>query len=584
MIRRLKTVVALLLGIVLLAGGLESTAYAQATPSAWVTSVSGVVTVTPAGGSHPIPAFVNMPLRQGDTLTTGDKASVAFRVAKPESDRTLGSDSKAVISKLKSGQFGIKIRKGSMWSSIRGLQNGQTDIVETPGAKLEARGTNFLVTVRADGTLYVGVASGLVTATLADGQLGSSVLLAPTQQLNVDTADLPDRLDSGVGIMDVSSVVSQSDTNILRAFIVSAPAILEENQMFIRQLATSVTSGEQKGVERDGVTSDLSVPNEAMLERVKANIEGLLSNVAAASVRMHPEESAEFLKLIGETNQRIQGTERDIDIREVAPLDLEAGIDPEAAQRKEEELARLSASQREKEADRSTLEQRLTDLLQGALNRIVTQSEAQAKANRTALAELQRQAEQSYVGGLNAEELARYLTDRDKLAASSPSTPGPLQPGTSGPSEVAPAISASGQRSAQGVDVAIKLRGFTGAKAFYAVEFHFVAESGIRGDISQERMLNDSFFSSASSVDAIRNVTAIVDGRPVTETIYAATLYGTTTSAEIADGVIATVPFIADGTGTIRLVYARFVDKAGETLMELTNGAVGLPAAISVGN
>lgn len=584
MVRRLKTVVALLLGIVLLAGGLESTAVAQAAPSAWVTSLSGEVTVTPAGGSHPIPAFVNMPLRQGDTLTTGKKASLTFRVAKPESDRTLGPDSKAVIAKLKSGQFGLKLRKGSMWSSIRGLQNGQTDIVETPGAKLEARGTNFLVTVRADGMLYVGVASGLVTATLADGQLGSSVLLAPTQQLNVDTADLPDRLDSGVGIMDVSSVVSQSDTSILRAFIVSAPAILEENQTFIRQLEASVTSGDQTGIERDGVNSDLSVSNEAMLDRVKANIDGLLSNVAAASVRMHPEESDEFLKLIGQTNQRIQGTERDIDIREVAPLDLEAGIDPETAQRKEEEQERLSASQREKEADRLSLEQRLTDLLQGALNRIVAQNETQANANRTALDELQRQAEQSYVGGLTAEELARYVADRDKLAGSKDSTSAPMQPSTSGPSETAPAISASGQRSAQGIDVAIKLKGFTGAKAFYAAEFHFVAEGGVRGDISRERMLNDSFFSSASSVDAIRNVTAVVDARPVTETIYAATLYGTTSSVEIADGVIATVPFIADGTGTIRLVYARIVDDAGETLMELTNGAVGLPAAISVGN
>ncbi|MNG35771.1 hypothetical protein D3C84_1225860 [compost metagenome] len=65
-----------------------------------------------------------------------------------------------------------------------------------------------------------------------------------------------------------------------------------------------------------------------------------------------------------------------------------------------------------------------------------------------------------------------------------------------------------------------------------------------------------------------------------TETIYAATQFGTASDVAISDGVFATIPFKVTGSGTLKLFYVKIVDSTGKVILELTDAAAGLPPVI----
>ncbi|MFC0213767.1 FecR domain-containing protein [Paenibacillus chartarius] len=232
-----------------------SAAFAKTSRSALVSSVSGDVTVTKGGGSNPIPAYEGMPLNEGDTINTGSDGNVVVKIADPESERTIVPNSTITISELTDSaegkKNGFKVWVGSMWNKVKSLATGNEDEVETPTATMGVRGTTYLVVSNPDGTLSVVVASGLVAAKVtgtqklvgsdttatpdpatqiqkSDSQTNSqTVLLAPTQQINLNPAAPPSNLINAVNIVDVSTIVKQADPAIIKAFIIDAPVIAE---------------------------------------------------------------------------------------------------------------------------------------------------------------------------------------------------------------------------------------------------------------------------------------------------------------------------------------------------------------------
>ncbi len=577
---------------VLLLGSFGITANAATAQFARIISINGEATVKLAGGSKTIPAYSNMILKQGDEISTGDNGSLTLQVSLPESVRTIGPNSRATIAKLTlsdSGyQFGIKLWAGSMWSSVNSLKGSDADFVETPGSKLNVRGTNFLVIVNPDGSLSVSVASGLVAATLGSGsQIHTPVLVAPTQQLNVLPDDLPKRMQDALSIINVSDLARRTDPSILKAFIVSAPSIIEENNELLKDLQESLDKEVPPLIQRDGVLSDLSVASQNQLDAYNANLDQLVSIVAQAAVRLSPSDSAELSQLIESINELISGTVQDIRLDNDASLDPLAGIDPASVEDKQVEQDRLTALREEIERDRSRLESELADKLGASLVSIIDRQKRIIAANKTILEELQKTAENEYISTLSQEELAKY--QKAKLQLNSPVNSAPISPTPESPSSPVSSTGISLTKtnvSDDGFYLAINLKQFTGANSFYAAEFHFITDPLIEADTTTGRMLNDFFFNPENSADILKSVKGTVGQSSTvqTETIYAVTQFGVNTNVSIADGILAYVPFIARGSGTIKLSYVKIVNSTGTTILELNEGSTGLPPAIVISN
>ncbi|MBO9599374.1 MAG: FecR domain-containing protein [Cohnella sp.] len=595
MFKQTRSALAILLAAILILGVIAPGAFAESPPAAYITAVSGDVTVKKAGGSKTIPAFVNMPLGQGDYLATGQDGSLTIRIAKPESNRTLGPGSEATIKKLANGssgnKFGIKLWEGSMWSSVSSLKNNDEDIVETPASKLEVKGTNFLVTVKADGTLSVAVASGLVTASVTGVPSGTSnssseeFLLAPTQQFMLDPNHPPKNLQNSVNIIDISQTIGQADAGILKAFLLSAPAIVGENEAFVQGLASSLEQGKQPAIQREGVASDLTIGSQDELQKYQANLRALIANVASTAISLDSKDSAGFLKLIEDVNKQIPGSDSDIDARDADRFDPAVGIDPAAAEAKEAEQARILALRQQQERVRAELEQQLLQKLQSSMEQILRKKDQLIAENKDVLSVLQQQAEQSYMSLLTPEELAKYKEDRNSLAskpATSPQLSTQAPSGPSGPSQPVPSVELIKQDTAGGLALKIQLKQFTGTKALYAAEFHFAVEGAVQADTTKGRLLNNQYFAASNSIDSLNNVASRSDLTATTETIYAATNFGDASAVSITDGTLATIPFTVSGSGTVRLIYVKIVDKTGADILELNSGSTGLPAAISV--
>lgn len=415
-IRRIFSTIA---AIALLFNLFATAAFAKSSRTALITDVSGDVTVTKGGGSNPIPAFPNMPLNQGDSIETGDDGSVKVKIADPESERTIGPNSSVTVTKLAEDaggkKNGFKVFVGSMWNKIKSLASGNEDEVDTPTATMGVRGTQYLLIVNPDGTLSVVVASGLVAAKLTtSGDSGSSdtaqkkagpntVLLAPTQQINLNPNAMPSDLSNAVQIADVTNIVKQASPSIIKAFIIDAPSIAEENKALVDQLKSSLQSGEKPVLQRGDAVSDLTVNNLDDLNKITQNMNNLLGNIAANAVTLGKVDSSELAKLIDKANSSIADPNAKINLN-AKPLDQTAGVDPNQAKKKKDEQDRIDQLLQQQQSDRerqaALLAQQIGDLIKQALDR-AKQVEAENKKAADAIA---KQAETAYVSGLTGKD------------------------------------------------------------------------------------------------------------------------------------------------------------------------------------
>jgi hypothetical protein len=561
------------------------TAYAAPKPvNSFIVSVSGEAYLQIGGGSQKIRAYANMPIYQGDTLLTGEQGNITFKVVKPESTRTIGPESRVTITALaqtKSGnKFGIKLWTGSIWNSVKTLNAADEDSIETSSAKIGVRGTNFLVIVLPDGTLYVSVASGLVTISVS-GQ--PALLLAPTEQLSMNPNALPGSLADSVSVINVSELVGQLDPAIVKAILNSSPAITEENKQFIQLLTSQLSVGTKLNIQRDDAQSDLFIETSDDLRRFTNNINGLLSNIASNVLRLNPTDSDELKQLIEEVNAKIPGTEQDIVVLDVLPLDLTAGIDPLDYSKKRMEQARLDSLKQQIQQEHAEAEQELKRRLGILLDQIVQNQNRITDTNAQVLTDRQKEADASYSSLLDPMELALFQANKLQLNGANSNTGLPPSSTTSEEPEAIPTVTLSKSDTSSGFNLSINLNHFIGSKAFYAAEFHFISDNVIQSDNSSGRWLNNQYFSLSNSVDVFKSVSGTIGIDPATktETIYAETNFGTNALTSIDSGSLATIPFNVTASGTIKLSYVKIVDRSGATLLEINDSSSNMPPAIN---
>ncbi|WP_186333700.1 FecR domain-containing protein [Paenibacillus xylanexedens] len=593
MFKKIRTLTLFLALLVMITSSYSVSASTLESDGAYLTAVQGEVIVTRAGGLKSISAFANMKLYQGDRIITGDTGSVTIKVSHPESVRYIGKNSNAVISNLKQSvsgnKFSIKLWAGSMWSSISGLANADEDFVETPGSKLHVRGTNFNVTVQSDGTLSMFVASGLVAVSSTD-QPSSSVpfLVAPTQQIRLNPAALPNDMKNALSVVDVAKIVGQVDPFILKAMIASSPSIIEENKQLEIQLKDSLDKKIQPVLQRDGIESDLSIKNQENLVTYLENINRLMSNIAFESVRQDKINLNDMNAFLFTTNQQISDSDRKIRLQNIAPLHPLGGLDPATAQDKEKELSRLETFQQDAEKKQLLLQSDFKAKLSLSLQQILDNKRILDFANKSILEQLQSHAEMVYTAQLSPEELTIFKKNKQLLKIDNPgsaneqvaTTPN-LPSSHSAPNT--PQVTLEQIKTVQGFDLSIRLKDFTGSNAIYGTEFHFISENALEVISPENRFLNNSFFAPGNSVDIVKTYLGTVGNSSLTkkETIYAATQFGSASNTAISDGILATIPFSVSGDGTFRLFYVKIVDRSGKTILELNEPNAGLPTALS---
>lgn len=564
---------------------------------AYLASVKGEVSVTKAGGAQAIPAFDNMRLSQGDQIITGDNGSVTIKVKQPESERTLGRNSNATITKLSqsaSGNtFSIKLWNGSMWSSVASLGGADQDTIETPGSNLRVKGTQFYLGIQSDGTLTVFVASGLVAASFNnDLSPAAPVLIAPTQQLNVNALSLPAQLQDAVSVVDVTKLANQADPVVLQAMISSAAAITAENNELRLQLQRSLGEQVQPALQRGGISSDISIKGQEDLDAYLMNINNLVSNIASEAVRLGKIQSNAINEILNQVNREIPNVDQKVRLNPIQSINPLGGVDPGVAQQKEQELLRLEAFRKEAEQKQIRLQSEIKAKLGETMQQLLSIQQELNAANQSILEQLQSEAEKMYISQLSADQLASYQQNKQQLkneSSSSPSTQNantnttaPAIPDRSN-SRVTPGITLDQEKTAQGFNLSIHFKRFTGSNAFYGTEFHFVSDNNIEVMNPDNRFLNESYFAPINSVDLVKSQIGTVGSSAATkkEIIYAATQFGNASNITISDGVLATIPFSVSGDGTLKLAYVKIVDKTGKVVLELTEANAGLPPVLT---
>ncbi|MEK3788321.1 FecR domain-containing protein [Paenibacillus sp. FSL K6-1230] len=584
---------------VLITGSYGVSAAAFESGGAYLASVKGEVSVTKAGGAQAIPAFDNMKLSQGDQIITGDNGSVTIKVKQPESERTLGHNSNATITKLSqsaSGNtFSIKLWNGSMWSSVASLGGADQDTIETPGSTLRVKGTQFYVGIQSDGTLSVFVASGLVAASFDDYlSPASPILIAPTQQLNVNALSLPAQLQDAVSVVDVTKLANQADPVVLQAMISSAAAITSENDELRLQLQRSLGEQVQPALQRGGISSDISIKGQEDLDTYLMNINNLVSNIASEAVRLGKIQSNAMNEILNQVNREIPNIDQKIRLNPIQSINPLGGVDSGVAQQKEQELLRLEAFRKEAEQKQLRLQSEIKAKLGETMQQLLSIQQELNAANQSILEQLQSEAEKMYISQLSADQLASYQQNKQQLkneSSSSPSTQNantntnttaPAIPDRSN-SRVTPDITLVQDKTAQGFNLSIHFKRFTGSNAFYGTEFHFVSDNNLEVVNPDNRFLNESYFASTNSVDLVKSQMGTVGSSAATkkEIIYAATQFGNASNITISDGVLATIPFSVTGDGTLKLSYVKIVDKTGKVVLELNDPNPGLPPVLT---
>lgn len=566
-------------------------AHASGVETAYFTTLSGEVSVTRAGGAKSIPAFINMKLFKGDQIITGDSGSATIKVTQLGAEKTLGRNTNAVISNVKpsaSGNiFSIKLWAGSMWSSGKTVTGAFEDIVETPGSKLSTRDANFLVVIQPDNTLSVFVASGLVTATINNSpSSGSSIIVAPTQQLSVNPSALPQQLQNALSVVDVPELVGLLDSSVLKAIIISAPAISLKNNEFMILMQNSLDKKVQPVIQQDGVQSDISIKTQEGLNTYSQNINYLISNIASESVNLAKIDLSKVNQLINTVNNQIADPKHAIRLQAIESLNPLAGVDPSTVQEKVKEHSRLTALRKDVEQKQLLLQSNFKAQLSESMKQILAKKQILDSANKSILEQLKNQAERLYTDQLSSDELAIFQRNKQILVTGySDTTTVPVTSVSNNPSSpvITPEVTLVQTKTAQGFDLSIHLKNFTGTNALYGAEFHFISDDSVEVIGSDNRFLNNSFFSPANSVDIIKTIFGTTGNSTSMkkETIYAVTQFGTASNKAISDGVLATIPFSVSSSGTLELLYVKIVDNTGRTVLELTNTKNGLPPVLT---
>jgi hypothetical protein len=183
---------ALACGVFLVNGGIvekilqPAPAIVAAVWDARLTTVDGLVTVTPKGATDPVTAYAGMPIAAGDRIVVGQDGRAELGLA-AESLIELGPGASMTVSSLEERYTFLDLDLGSFvakfhWDKALGRRLD----VRTPTAVASVRGTEFGLTVAPDGETAVAVFDeGRVAVRAKDAPALGETMLEPHQETDV---------------------------------------------------------------------------------------------------------------------------------------------------------------------------------------------------------------------------------------------------------------------------------------------------------------------------------------------------------------------------------------------------------------
>ncbi|WP_162463206.1 chitobiase/beta-hexosaminidase C-terminal domain-containing protein [Paenibacillus psychroresistens] len=353
--RNLSAIVIATFLLTLISTGIATPALGKSSRIAIISDLTGSATVKSSGGSREYDAYIDMGLAQGDYITTDANSSVTFKIKDHEDEVTIGSNAVVSLTTLtdkgKGKKSKIKVLSGSVWSNVKKLSGGDDFEVETPTAVMAVRGTKVLTNVDSEtGETYVAVAAGTVSAKTnsedATEDEGKEILIAPSQQLSLDSRDEVTDLEDKVAIIDPEKLVSETPSEIIEAIIKDKADIDRENAEFIAAQKEKIANGDPTGIARDGAGSSLDTKDQSELDKVAKNLDNLIGNVAKTAIEEKKVDKEKIDKIIEELNKDITDPTKKLDLDKVLPMDKTAGVDPELQKKKDEELKKLEAAKK----------------------------------------------------------------------------------------------------------------------------------------------------------------------------------------------------------------------------------------------
>ncbi|MFC5451701.1 FecR domain-containing protein [Paenibacillus aestuarii] len=571
-----------------------------------ITSLSGQVTVKKGGGSQVYDAYLDMSLNQGDTIMTGADASVKLDLSNGDADITLGANAEVNVSDLNtsggSKKSKLKIWAGALWVKVKSLVGSDDEFeVETPTAVMGVRGTQFFVGVDpVTGQIKMAVGAGKVSAsTVTTGsdnrQTVQITYLYPTQQIALDARDEVQDLSLKVQMVDLAAFIQSASPEVIKAIIENKAAIDKENDAFIANKRKELESG---GLVPDGTS--LYAPDLAALDKVKANLDNLVGNIAKQAVSSSKISKADMDKLVAQTNGKMSPTDRKLVLDDVQDLDKTAGVDPELEKRKQEALKKLEA---EKLAKQTAEQQKLAELKKQLEAQLKAAEEAKQKAeeaSKKAEAEAKAKAEAELKKSMSDIEKKAY--DEAKNGGSTAPVTGGGSGGSSGgggndpgtPAKPAPSVTLS--RSSTGsnnFNLNVQMSDFGTEHALYAVEVHLQyaqrlhgQQYGIYTSVGQNKEVTVShegsgrIFQTDTSVESAYDYTTNDTSANVAnhELIYTVTNFGSGSSEISFSGTktLVSIPFsfygpvAEDALKTMKVGYIKLVKKDGSEAATVT--------------
>ncbi|MEK8126323.1 FecR domain-containing protein [Paenibacillus filicis] len=399
-------------------------ASAKSVRSAVVSSVTGEVTYTKAGGSRSISVYPDLSLNQGDLIKTGPGASVILSIVDRNDEITISENAEIYISELmEDGGKKSKVKSwaGSVWSKVKSLVSSEDEFeVETPTAVMGVRGTHWLVKVDPiTGNTYVTLGSGIIHASTTSTGTGnngpaqqtSEATIYPSQQLEVNSRDETDDLRTKIEFLDPSTLVNSASPEIIKQLLQSIADIQRENE----ELKSRLTDDQLKGADRPDQESSIRYLNAEELEKVQANIDSIISNVLKSML----DENKADLGLIHESVKKLEElTHRKIDLNQVKPLDKTAGLDPEI-EKKKQELRDKSNRLEPENKKQEDAKKKLND----AFSKLEDEKKRREEANKQAAAEAAKKAEEALKAQLD-EAAKKLFEENNKKNQTPPSNPG----------------------------------------------------------------------------------------------------------------------------------------------------------------
>ncbi|MDF2671257.1 MAG: hypothetical protein K0R67_3563, partial [Paenibacillus sp.] len=415
-------------------------ASAKEARAAIVSSVSGTVMVTKAGGSNQYQAFEEMSLNQGDHIRTESGASLILTIVDQEDEVTIGENTEMYISSLVEASGGgkkskLKIWAGSMWFKVKKLVSSEDEFeVDTPTAVMGVRGSNGFIESRF-GQIFAIMASGVLQASpnTGSGEGGSSAYVYPGQQIKLSD----DGADPSIGVLplDIDEFIAKAPKEVIEKLITTIEQIREENEAMVAQIGDGTKVIDPK--------SGLLLNDQASLAGFGSNLNNLVANVAKSALEGNKFNADEMKSIIDKVNQSSSGEKIDLD--NVKPFDKSIAANPDVVKAKEAELARLENERKAKLEEKRRLEEEKTRQNAALLAQVEEEKKKKDEANRQAAKEQKEQSELAYKNSLSDQEKAKFEADKEKgnsSTATPASTPSPTPSPTpnNGNDEPAPSV------------------------------------------------------------------------------------------------------------------------------------------------